>query len=159
LEQRNTHITTVLFETVQLHFLCDNESQSWLLIYHIYIYFPIQFSLLSHIQLIYNSCHETRLRCDYHFTLWSGAAHAQGSFGLKGGLNLAKQKAEFDGGSFTSDTRASFHVGGYFNYAFNDQFSLQPELFYNSIGAKVDDGDDIVFKFDYISLPIMVNGN
>jgi hypothetical protein len=87
---------------------------------------------------------------------WSGAAHAQGSFGLKGGLNLAKQKIEFDGASATLDTRVGFHVGGYFNYAFNDQFSLQPELLYNSIGSQA---NDVVFKFNYISSPIVLKYN
>lgn len=84
-------------------------------------------------------------------------ASAQISVGVKAGLNLANV-----GGDDVEDTdmRPSFHVGGYLNYAFSDALSLQPELLFNSVGAKSsytdpDFGDvDETLKLSYISIPV-----
>lgn len=80
---------------------------------------------------------------------------AQLSGGLKGGLNLSKQKweMEFLGQSFSQTLDGvGFHIGGYLQYALSEKLSLQPELIYNSL--KVDqDGEEI--STNYLSLPIM----
>lgn len=90
--------------------------------------------------------------------IFAAGAFAQLSGGVKAGLNLANL-----GGDDVEDAkiRPSIHIGGYVNYAFSETFSIQPELLYNSVGAKgtqeTDFGDaDITMKLNYISVPVML---
>jgi hypothetical protein len=84
-------------------------------------------------------------------------ASAQGiSGGVKAGLNLANL-----GGDDVEDVdiRPSFHVGGYVNIGFTEKLSLQPELLFNSVGAKSsyeDSGFKVeeTLKLSYISVPV-----
>ncbi|MEO5599572.1 MAG: porin family protein [Cyclobacteriaceae bacterium] len=78
---------------------------------------------------------------------------AQVSGGLKAGVNLANQRYEGDIFTAASDARTGFHAGGYLNIGFGDKFSIQPELLYNSVGAKLSNTD---FKTDYLSIPVML---
>lgn len=85
-------------------------------------------------------------------------AFSQGlSIGAKAGLNLANLTGD---DVEDTDMRLSFHAGGYLNLAFSESLSLQPELLYNSVGAKssYDDPDfgevDETLKLDYLSLPV-----
>jgi hypothetical protein len=86
-------------------------------------------------------------------------AFAQLSVGAKAGLNLANLAGD---DVEDSDMRSSFHVGGYLNLPISEKLSLQPELLYNSLGAKssYDDPDfgDVTetLKLNYISLPVML---
>ncbi len=81
-------------------------------------------------------------------------AVAQGiSGGLKVGANFANQKYDSDFGDISLDSRTSFHVGGYLNFGVSETFAIQPELLYNSIGAKQ---DEVAMKTDYLSIPIML---
>jgi len=84
-----------------------------------------------------------------------GESFAQVSGGLKGGLNLSKQKWEIEYlGESASQTinGASFHVGGYLQYTLSETVLFQPELIYN--GLKFDqDGEEI--SLGYLSLPLM----
>jgi hypothetical protein len=93
------------------------------------------------------------------------SASAQFSVGVKGGLNLAT----LGGDGESPDMRASFHVGGYLNFPLSDNLSIQPELLYNSVGAKNSESDsyeedgfeitekvDVVFKLNYVSIPLMM---
>lgn len=92
----------------------------------------------------------------------SVAASAQLSIGIKGGLNLAKVTGDDADGT---DGRTSFHLGAYLTFDVSDKFAIQPELLYNSIGAKSessyfdDDLGDITaeetYKLNYISVPVM----
>lgn len=88
----------------------------------------------------------------------STGAYAQLKAGAKAGLNLANFYGD-DAGS--SDIRLSFHFGGYLNYAITESFSFQPELLYNSVGAResADDPDfgefDATMKLSYLSIPFM----
>jgi hypothetical protein len=90
---------------------------------------------------------------------FAAGAFAQLSVGAKAGLNLANLAGD---DVEDSDMRTSFHVGGYLNFAFSENLSLQPELLYNSVGAKssYDDPDfgDVTetIKLNYISLPVML---
>ncbi len=83
-------------------------------------------------------------------------ANAQVSVGVKAGLNLANLGGDVE----DTDMRPSFHVGGYLNYALSEALSLQPELLFNSVGAKssYDDPDfgsvDETIKLSYISIPV-----
>lgn len=84
-------------------------------------------------------------------------ALAQGiSGGLKVGANFANMKYDTDFGGFSPDARTSFHFGGYLNLGVSESFSVQPELLYNSVGAKMGDGS---LKANYLSIPIMLQYN
>jgi hypothetical protein len=86
------------------------------------------------------------------------ASFAQGvSFGLKAGLNLASQKFESSGISISPDSRLGYHVGGFATIMFSETFGLQPEVLLSSVGSKFDvGGDDAIFKYTYISVPVML---
>ena len=81
--------------------------------------------------------------------------HAQKvTFGVKGGLNLAKLTDQDD-----SKVRPSVYAGGFANIAFNESLSLQPELLYSGQGAKYTEkisNTDFVTKLGYINVPVMV---
>jgi hypothetical protein len=84
-------------------------------------------------------------------------SYAQGiSGGLKAGANFSNQVYSGNGFSASADARTGFHVGGYLNVGFSETFSLQPELLYNSVGAKI---ADTQFKTDYVSIPVMIKYN
>ncbi|MFO7258713.1 MAG: porin family protein [Bacteroidota bacterium] len=85
--------------------------------------------------------------------LFAAGAFAQGmSGGVKAGLNLANFSGDDVG---DTDMRIAYHIGGFLNFSFSDALSLQPELLYNSIGAKADDQDgDMAMKMNYISIPV-----
>lgn len=79
-------------------------------------------------------------------------AFAQMSGGAKAGLNLAN----FGGDAEDTDMRVGFHVGGYLNFSLSDAFSIQPELLFNSVGAKQSSSDgDVDYAMNYISIPVM----
>jgi hypothetical protein len=94
-------------------------------------------------------------------TMTGTALYAQGvSGGLKVGVNLANQKFESDGFSITPDSRTSFHVGGFLTAMITESFGVQPEVLYNSVGSKFDiSGSDVVQKFNYLSVPILLRYN
>jgi hypothetical protein len=86
-------------------------------------------------------------------------AQAQISGGLKAGLNLASLGGDYE----DAKMRPSIHVGGYVNIGLTEKLSFQPELLFNSIGAKYkgseNDGNDTyswegTTKLSYISLPL-----
>lgn len=89
---------------------------------------------------------------------FSAASYAQGvSFGVKAGVNIANQKFTFPGGSLTGDARVGFHVGGFVTAMFSDQFGLQPELLFNSVGVSGEnfDGDKVSEAVNYLSIPVL----
>lgn len=85
--------------------------------------------------------------------LLATGAFAQGiSGGVKAGLNLANVKGD---DVEDTDMRIAFHFGGFLNFGLSDALSVQPELLYNSVGAKMSDDDgDFVYKLNYISIPV-----
>lgn len=85
--------------------------------------------------------------------LFAAGAFAQGmSGGLKAGLNLSNFAGDDVDGT---DMRIAYHIGGFVNFGLTDALSLQPELLYNSIGAKADSEDgDVTFKMNYVSIPV-----
>lgn len=84
-------------------------------------------------------------------------AIAQGiSGGLKAGVNFANQKWSSDGISVSPDGRTGFHVGGYLNIGVSETFGVQPEIFYNAVGAKMGDAE---FNTDYVTVPVMLRYN
>ncbi|HYG01999.1 MAG TPA: porin family protein [Chryseosolibacter sp.] len=84
---------------------------------------------------------------------FSIVSFAQMSIGAKAGFNFAN----VGGDAENTDMRTSIHLGGYLNFAMSEQLSIQPELLYNSVGAKVSEGDfEATTKLNYLSIPVMV---
>ena len=97
--------------------------------------------------------------------LFLGAAIALSSltfaqqFGIKGGMNVSSIN---DGGNFNdSKSKIGFNAGVFMNAPIAQDFSIQPEVLYNRLGAKVGNISDknINFNLDYISVPVMFQYN
>lgn len=90
--------------------------------------------------------------------------NAQGiSYGFKAGLNLSNYNSSISGFDDVVKTRTSFHVGAVVEFGLSDQFAVQPELLYSSVGAKIDYSEDVkdtagdmFYVMDYLSIPVMV---
>lgn len=81
-----------------------------------------------------------------------GAVNAQ-TFGVKAGMNISSL-------SNADDTKAlvGFNAGIFMNAPLAANFSIQPEVLYNTKGAKAD-GMDLSLNLDYISVPVMFQYN
>lgn len=90
--------------------------------------------------------------------LISASAFAQLNGGIKAGLNLADFGADAKD-AFDSKSRIGFHVGGYLTFNLSDAISIQPEVLYNSVGAKSEGDGDVDIVVDYISIPVMLQYN
>lgn len=88
---------------------------------------------------------------------------AQMSGGPKAGLSVAKIT-----GDGTEDVKFLFtyHVGGFFNYAFSDMLSVQPELLYSNKGYHYKYSETVLgvvfednynYTFSYIDIPVLLN--
>lgn len=75
------------------------------------------------------------------------------SFGVKGGLSLAKL-TDFD----RSKTRPSIYLGAYAKIGLDKNWAIQPELLYSGQGNKYEDvfRIDYTTKLGYINVPVMV---
>ena len=93
--------------------------------------------------------------------LVSSTLYAQGvSGGLKAGLNFANQKYSSDIGDFSPSGRTSFHAGFFLTAMVSESFGVQPELIYNSVGAKIEFlGEESIQKLNYLTVPIMLRYN
>ena len=84
--------------------------------------------------------------------LIGAGAFAQGiSGGLKAGLNLANGIGK-DAKDADMKMRVAYHFGGFVNIGLSEVLSVQPELLYNSVGAKMD--EDINLHANYLSIPV-----
>lgn len=78
------------------------------------------------------------------------ATQAQGiDFGIKAGANFAN----FTGDDLYTKGITSWHAGAVLELGISPSFSVQGEAIYSSIGAKVEDSDDI--NLDYVSVPVL----
>ena len=94
----------------------------------------------------------------------SGFAFSQ-QFGLKAGLNVS----DINNGASGTDMKAKtgLYVGVTSTIPVSEEFSIQPELIYNQLGAKTNLYDfggiignvSTTTKLDYISLPVMLQYN
>ena len=94
----------------------------------------------------------------------SGFAFSQ-QFGLKAGLNVS----DINNGASGTDMKAKtgLYVGVTATIPVSDEFSVQPELIYNQLGAKTNlynfggiiGNVSTTTKLDYISLPVMLQYN
>lgn len=89
------------------------------------------------------------------------AAQAQSEdmkFGVKAGLNISNLGGDME----TDGSRTGLHIGGVAEFKISETFSVQPEILYSMMGAKVKEADfeslDVVeydINLDYLSIPIM----
>lgn len=81
-------------------------------------------------------------------------AFSQSKVGVVGGLNFSDLKT-----ATSTKTRTFIGVGGLFEYAFNDNFSIQTEPMFLMKGAKNIEGGgdpDIIGKLSFIEVPIFL---
>ncbi|WP_162944698.1 porin family protein [Flavisolibacter nicotianae] len=85
------------------------------------------------------------------------AAQEKPKFGLKAGLNVATLKYS---NNAEADYRSGFHVGALAHVHITPSFSLQPEIYYSSQGAKIPyNGDKMNLGLDYINVPVLLQYN
>ncbi|NIJ52599.1 outer membrane beta-barrel protein [Dyadobacter arcticus] len=56
------------------------------------------------------------------------------SFGSKAGINVSN----YSGGEINLDAKMGYHLGGLLNFGFGEIFSIQPEVFFSTQGAKIE---------------------
>jgi hypothetical protein len=86
------------------------------------------------------------------------AAQDAPKFGLKGGLNVSTL-------NYSNNTdakwRTGFHLGGLAHVHLTPSFSLQPEVYYSSQGAKLPhpSGNRLNLNLSYINVPFLLQYN
>jgi Outer membrane protein beta-barrel domain len=78
--------------------------------------------------------------------------------GAKGGLNINT----YTGGDFQDAKKSAlvgFHLGGFFNFKFGDNFSIQPEALFSTQGVKLEDDPTPTvngkYRVAYVNVPVM----
>lgn len=91
----------------------------------------------------------------------SGAAGAREmSFGARAGIIMSNITETPESWDDEKSYKSGFTGGVFMNYAFNERFSLQPELLYTMKGVKANLYDkllsvDVTASFDYFELPVL----
>lgn len=85
-------------------------------------------------------------------------AQEEPKFGIKGGLNVSK--LNYDNGT-DADWRTGFNVGGLAHIHLTPSFSLQPEVYYSSQGAKLPHTNNTTMNLNlsYINVPFLLQYN
>lgn len=81
---------------------------------------------------------------------------AQISAGLKAGVNLSSLKGD---GYSDTDQKSSMGlaIGGLVNYAINEKFSIQPELFFSQEGTQWKSSDEEQKnRLNYLNIPVLL---
>lgn len=96
--------------------------------------------------------------------LFLGAAIAMSSlafaqqFGIKGGMNVSSNSGLKDL-NVDAKSKIGFNAGVFMNAPISQNFSIQPEVLYNNLGAKTSGNIDATINLDYISVPVMFQYN
>ena len=90
----------------------------------------------------------------------AGSLSAQGLTmkGIKGGVSLANFSGS-DAEMFDIEPSmvTKFAVGAFLNIEINKQFSIRPEAYYSSKGAKYEEGDaELTVTLNYIDVPVLL---
>jgi hypothetical protein len=85
------------------------------------------------------------------FILLSTTTQAQ-KFGLRAGINLSNEKASAAGVSVRASSKVGFTVGAFADWEITNAFSIQSELNYSQMGAKVGSQKETL---DYIAIPVL----
>lgn len=95
------------------------------------------------------------------------------TFGVKGGMNISTISEVYDNGWMYSDQKAKigFNAGVFANIPISEKFSLQPEILYSGLGAKIEtsrmfdpgpmtklEGKETL-SLSYLSVPVMFQYN
>ena len=89
-------------------------------------------------------------------TFLSFAAFSQ-KVGVKGGLNLGKERSSGNGISIISDNRTSFNAGIYSEFSASEELFFAPELVYSQDGGEVSAaGVSASDRLNYLSLPLLL---
>lgn len=75
------------------------------------------------------------------------------SFGIKGGVNVTTVLAD---NNADRDSKVSFHAGVLSHIHIDEQFALQPELFYSGQGFKSKSISNLKANLNYINLPVLL---
>ncbi len=89
-------------------------------------------------------------------SLFTMAAKAQLSYGLKAGVNVAEE--HFSSDQFTTSSHLAFNGGAFLNYQTKIPVSLQLELFYSSEGTKEtskSSGTKGTIREGYLNIPLL----
>lgn len=83
------------------------------------------------------------------------------SFGLKAGMTSANMKAKSSGLTISTDSKIGFYAGAMAEIGVSENFAVQPELFYSSMGYKISmsEGGETFKGSDnlgYINLPVLL---
>ncbi len=82
------------------------------------------------------------------------------SFGLRGGINIAKESASSGSVSVSTDSKVGLMIGTYLTVMTSDKFGIQPELVYSSFGGSASvSGKTATDSYNYLSLPVMLRYN
>ncbi|NOS94292.1 MAG: PorT family protein [Cyclobacteriaceae bacterium] len=82
------------------------------------------------------------------------------SFGVRGGINIAKETASSGSTSVSSDSRVGLMLGTYLTVMTSDKFGIQPELVYSSFGGSASiSGQTVSDSFNYLSVPVLLRYN
>ncbi len=78
-------------------------------------------------------------------------------FGLKGGLNVSTLNYN---NNTDADWKTGFHLGGLAHIHLTPSFSLQPEVYYSSQGAKIPiNNNTLNLNLSYINVPFLLQYN
>lgn len=83
--------------------------------------------------------------------LLSASTWAQ-TFGVRAGINLSNEKATASGVSASASSKVGFTVGAFADWEVSQAFSIQSELNYSQMGAKV---GSLKETLDYIAIPVL----
>jgi hypothetical protein len=75
------------------------------------------------------------------FSMICISTYSQVTVGGKAGINIASVSGDY---TEDFDPRLSIHIGGYSNFAFSENLSLQPEIVYNGVGFTNSGNDAMV---------------
>lgn len=87
-------------------------------------------------------------------SLLTAVAFSGQSFGVKGGVNISTISK--DNSWNDTNSKVGYYAGLYMHAPVNTIFSIQPELIYNNVGVKYDNGKTShTLNLDYVAMPIM----
>lgn len=83
------------------------------------------------------------------------------NFGVKAGITASNLKLTLSSTSITMTTKVGFYAGAIADIGVAESFSVQPELYYSSMGAKVAGNPGLGFEdskddFRYVNLPVLL---
>lgn len=81
-------------------------------------------------------------------------------FGVKAGLTGSNLKEKITDGNTslttTLDTKIGFYVGGFMELNVSNQFAVQPEVFFSTMGGQIkEDGTTYKLDLGYINIPVL----